>query len=505
MRRTFLHATAATGLGLLPGLGWTASPATAPAPAAGPPPPRATALPAPLRAALARLRIPPSAFGAVVLPLQDRASPLPRPRLAWNAGEGFNPASVFKLVTTCAALERLGPAFAWRTPAYLDGTLRGDGVLDGQLILRGSGDPTLVQERLWLLLRRLRQLGLREIRGDIVLDRSLFAPPERQPGDFDGEASRPYNVLPDALLLNFKSLTLGFAPGAQAGQARVLVDPPALAGVSLPASVPLGANPGGGCEEARRSLQLRNEPATQLRLEGALPAGCESSVVQTAFADPASYGPRLIEALWRELGGELRGRVREGSVPAGLAPVAESVSPPLAQVVRDINKFSNNVMAEQLLLTLAAQGAAHPVGRADGQRVLQSWLEERLGRQAPGEALEIDNGSGLSRLTRLTPWRLARLLHLMFHGPLAGELMASLPVSGLDGTLKRFGAAPGRAHLKTGTLRDATGIAGYVVDERGRHHAVVAMLSHEQALAARPVMETLIDWTIQTSVTTSRR
>jgi D-alanyl-D-alanine carboxypeptidase/D-alanyl-D-alanine-endopeptidase (penicillin-binding protein 4) len=497
-------------------------PSTTPPALKTPPPPQApssAALPETVLAALQRLKVPASALGVLVLPLEPGASAT----LSWNAQQAFNPASLFKLVTTYAALDLLGPAFVWRTPAYLQGKLE-NGVLAGNLILRGSGDPTLVQERLWLLLRRLRQLGLREIQGDILLDRSLFAPPEGQPGDFDGDPSRPYNVQPDSLLLNFKTLSLSFQPDANRKQARVMVEP-ALAGLEWPASVPMAsdsANPSrsgnnsSNCEELRSQLQIRNEPATRLQLGGSLPAGCESQTVQLAYADAPSYGPRLIAALWRELGGELRGQVKDGALPPGLAVVAESVSAPLAQVVRDINKFSNNVMAEQLLLTLAAHSrlqpqvqslnqaiappanlpANSPVSLADGRATLQRWASERFGA-ASLEGLVFDNGSGLSRRSRLTPLWLAQLLQHAFHSPVMAELLASLPITGVDGTLRRSQASPGRAHLKTGTLRDASGIAGYVLDAQGRQQVLVAMLSHEQAPAARPVFDALVEWTIR--------
>ncbi|HZT55663.1 MAG TPA: D-alanyl-D-alanine carboxypeptidase, partial [Burkholderiaceae bacterium] len=166
------------------------------------------ALPAEVGAALDRANVP---RDAVVAMVQEVASA--RPRLAWQAERPANPASLMKLLTTQAALELLGPAWSWSTPVWLQGPVR-DGVLDGDLVIKGSGDPKLVLERLWLLLRRVQQLGVREIRGDIVLDRSDFKVPEQSPADFDGEALRPYNVRADALLLNYKAVVFTFTPDA---------------------------------------------------------------------------------------------------------------------------------------------------------------------------------------------------------------------------------------------------------------------------------------------------
>ena len=175
----------------------------------------ATGLPATVQAALQRAKVPPEALSVVVLPADGQA-----PRLAWQADVARNPASVMKLVTTYAALELLGPAFTWQTPVFIDGPVT-DGVLRGNVVLQGVGDPKLVAERLWLMLRRLQGQGIRAIQGDIVLDRSAFTVPVRDAGEFDGEPWRPYNVAPDALLVNFNALTLDFIPDAAAGVAHV--------------------------------------------------------------------------------------------------------------------------------------------------------------------------------------------------------------------------------------------------------------------------------------------
>jgi D-alanyl-D-alanine carboxypeptidase/D-alanyl-D-alanine-endopeptidase (penicillin-binding protein 4) len=180
----------------------------------------AAGLPPEVKAELDRAKVPHDAMVVVVHELGTRS-----PRLDWRGDQAANPASLMKLYTTLAALDTLGPAWRWNTPVWLDGRVE-DGVLDGSLVIQGSGDPKLVQERLWLLLRRVMQLGVREIRGDIVLDHSAFALPEVDPGAFDGEPLRPYNVQPDALLVNFKSVTYSFLPDPARGLAAVIVEPP---------------------------------------------------------------------------------------------------------------------------------------------------------------------------------------------------------------------------------------------------------------------------------------
>jgi D-alanyl-D-alanine carboxypeptidase/D-alanyl-D-alanine-endopeptidase (penicillin-binding protein 4) len=403
----------------------------------------------------------------------------------------MNPASLAKLLTTLAALDQLGPAWTWATPVWLQGSVN-DGVLDGSLVIKGSGDPKLVIERVWLMLRRVQQLGVREIRGDIVLDRSAFAASRADPADFDGDPTRPYNVQPDALLLNFKSVTYSFVPDAARGVAQVLVDP-VLAGTQVERTVRLSAGP---CEDWRGGLKASFADATRVRFAGTYPLACGELSWSVADADPGSYNARLIEAQWRDMGGKLAGRVIDGAAPAGIKPSFELKSPPLAEVVRDINKFSNNVMAQQLFLTLALQRQPGAPATAEfANSVLRDWLVARTGELPPG--LQLDNGSGLSRETRLSASLLARLLQQGWSSPAMPELLSSLPINGLDGTLRRSRATPGRAHLKTGSLRDVIGVAGYVLSDSGRRYVLVAMINHPNANAARPALDALVQWSLR--------
>ena len=208
----------------------------------------ASVLPAEVQAALAAAKLPPEALAVVVA---DAEAPRKPPRLAWRAQVPVNPASVMKLVTTFAALDQLGPAYTWQTPVYLEGTLQG-GTLQGNVYIQGRGDPKLVVERLWLLLRRLQAQGVHAIAGDIVLDRSAFSLGAHDPAAFDGEPNRPYNVAPDALLVNYQAIALTFVPDSAAGVARVSYEPP-LAGLQFQASVPLAA-PGTACGDWRQAL-----------------------------------------------------------------------------------------------------------------------------------------------------------------------------------------------------------------------------------------------------------
>ena len=463
----------------------------------------AQALPAEVLAALSRAQVPPDAVAMLVMEAEGRAVP----RLSHRSEVPMNPASVTKLVTSYAALDLLGPAFVWRTPVWLDGPVVA-GVLKGNLVIQGQGDPKLVQERLWLLLRRVQGLGVQHIAGNIMLDQHAFNLPASQPGDFDGEPLRPYNAAPQALLLNFKSMLLTFTPDTTARVARVQLEPP-LAGVQVTTQIPLINT--SACGDYRGSLKADFSDPLRLRLSGSYAQACGEKVWPLAFGDPASYNARALEGLWRSMGGQLSGNVVEGPAPT-TPPSFELSSPALADVIRDINKFSNNVMAQQLFLTLSlsapapAAGRAPPPVAADGapvqvatleasRDVLRRWWQERLGGD---DAPILDNASGLSRDERISAQALARLLQTAYRSSLMPELMSSLPIAGVDGTLRRQRSrASGSAHLKTGSLRDVVSIAGYVHAASGKRYVMVAMVNHANAEAARPAFDALLDWVLR--------
>ena len=440
------------------------------------------ALPAPVITALQRAKVPINALHVVVM--EANGSQKTSALFSHEAATSINPASLSKLATTIASLDLLGPTFVWRTPVYIDGPVR-DGVLQGNVFVRGSGDPRLVVERVWLLMRRLQGIGIQKIQGDIVLDRSAFDLPERNPASFDGEPLRPYNAVPDALLVNFKSLVFQFVPDRAANVARIQVEPP-LAGVQFPMTVQLS---NADCSDYRSSLRADWSDPLRIRFAGNFPSVCGEKVWPVAYTSPQQFAARAIAGMWQQVGGQLAGQVRDGVVPANLQAAFSLESPALSDVIRDINKFSNNVMAQQLFLTLSQQ--ARGTGSWDASReAMQAWWRDRIG----GEVPVFDNGSGLSREERISALGLARLLQFAWGSPTMSELMSSLPVSGLDGTLKRS-KSQSIAHLKTGSLRDVAGIAGYVDTANGKRLILVAVLNHAHAQAARGALELLVDWT----------
>lgn len=440
----------------------------------------AQSLPAPIENALQQAGLPSDSLALWVAPV-DGGPPV----LAHQAERPVNPASLMKLATSAVALAQLGPSYRWRTPVLVD-HLPQDGRRPGNVYLRGRGDPQLTLERLWLLLRELQRRGVREIDGDIVLDGSAFALSPVDPGAFDGEPFRPYNVQPDALAISHKAVTLQFVPEPALRIARVSAVP-ALQGWSVPASVPLSAEP--SCGDWRQQLQADFSDPAGPRFAGRLPAVCGERSWPVAPPTSLGYNARAVASLWQEIGGRLGGRVRNGMAPAAAQPLFEAVSPTLAEVLRDMNKFSNNLLADQLMLTLALE--AQGVGTWDGARErVTAALITQAGCRA--EEVTVDRGSGLSRTGRLSARCLGQVLRWAWVNPWMPEFFASLPLAGED-TARRATSVAGRAHLKTGSLDDVAGLAGLVDGPDGQRYTFVAVLQPPPASRGRPLQPVLND------------
>jgi D-alanyl-D-alanine carboxypeptidase/D-alanyl-D-alanine-endopeptidase (penicillin-binding protein 4) len=450
-------------------------------------------LPATVTNALKAAGIPQSAVGIVV---QEAGAV--SPRLTLNADQAMNPASTMKLVTTFAALELLGPAYTWKTSVWSAAPLD-NGVLAGDLYLRGSADPKLSFEQFWLLLRQLRARGVREISGSLMLDRSLFAPVEHDPSSFDEKPLRPYNVGPDALLLNFKSVRLTLLPDAATKNVRVTAEPEPT-NLDVTNLMKLGNN---GCPEGWRE-RLHADLAQygnrwRLILTGTYPASCGEKVWRIGLLSHGEYIRGVFDQLWTELGGTFKGGVRDGVVPEDARELAAIESQTLAEMVRDINKFSNNVMARQLFLTMGAEAGKRPVRNEDADAVVRTWLD---GRNLRFPELILDNGSGLSRRERISAGNLARLLAAAWKSAVMPELVASLPLAAVDGTMKKRlngNGLAGQAHIKTGTLEGVKTIAGYVLDKNGRQQIVVFLVNHANAQAAQAAQDALLTWVYEGS------
>jgi D-alanyl-D-alanine carboxypeptidase/D-alanyl-D-alanine-endopeptidase (penicillin-binding protein 4) len=425
--------------------------------------------------------------GSVAILVQEAGTK--RASLQHNADVAMNPASVMKLVTTYAGLDMLGPAYSWKTSAHAVSPPI-EGVLYGDLYLKGSGDPRLTFEQFWLLLRQLRALGLKEIRGKLVLDRSAFT---LGPGDtnvvngggapFDDQPLRPYNVKPDALLLNWKSVRVQLNVANDKLQTQVEPQP---ANLYLISQVNLSDGECGDWRSRLRADVSTHPDRFHLVITGSYPRSCGPQTWHLGVLDHPNYVYGVFRQLWEELGGSIVGGLSEANVPPSATQLAAVESPPLAELIRDINKFSNNVMARQLYLSL---GDGSSAGASNAMRL---WLEKKSLRIPE---LVLDNGSGLSRTERISAQSLAALLNSAWQSPLMPEFVASLPITGVDGTMRkrlRDNGAMGQSHIKTGTLEGVKTIAGYVRDRKGKWQIVVFLINHPNASAGQGAQDALL-------------
>jgi len=448
---------------------------------------RATGLPEAFTDALNQAGIPLGRVAVVVQPL-DAVEPV----LSHNAGAALNPASVMKLVTSFAAIHQLGPGYVWTTDVWAAGEIA-DGVLNGDLVIKGHGDPTLTLERMWLLQRELRARGVRHIRGNLVLDLSHFDLPPIDSGAFDGEPFALYNAAPGALVANFNATTLRLKPDAD----QVLIVPDiALPGVTLTSRLLLTDR--ADCNGWRSTMTPAfTEPERyELVVTGHYARSCGEQAWSLSLFEPAATFDFIFRGLWAESGGTLTGATVPGTAPQS-EPLLKFPSETLTEALTRLNKHSNNLMTRNLFLTLGAEKEGAPATLEKGARAVREALTQR---GISTRKLVLENGAGLSRIERISAEALNQLLRAAYHSPLFAEFQSSLPIVAIDGTLKRRfngSALAGNAHLKTGTLRDVSALAGYVYTMNGQRVSFVMLVNHPNARHSEAAQRALLEWVQQ--------
>ncbi|HSW03836.1 D-alanyl-D-alanine carboxypeptidase/D-alanyl-D-alanine endopeptidase [Aquabacterium sp.] len=475
--------------------------------AAGPTAPVATLpvpvakLPAPVARALREAGLPSDALAMMVAPAGRAGRPF-----AHQPDRPMQPGSTMKLVTSVVALDRLGPNHRGFTELFITAAPQ-QSVLPGDLVLRGGADPELGLPQLWQLLAELRWSGVQEIGGDIVLDRSLFRParPDQGVPPFDEAPEFPYNVVPDALTINGSLMGLELRADDVIVQARLL---PPLDGIVLDNQLALNDRACSEWDEDWRTplVQPLADGRVSLLLQGSFPRRCTQRTA-LQLLDRNQQAERQLRLIWHSLGGVWRGSVRNGVLPDGARLVARHESRPWGELLRQQNKQSDNLLARLLYLSLgvaAMPGEPEATTQALAEREVRRWFDEQ---RIDTRGLVLDNGSGLSRSERITPRQMVRLLQAAHQGRQASELMMSLPVAGVDGTLRnrlKTSPAAGWARLKTGTLRNVAALAGYVPDAQGRLWVVVAMVNHDDAKRGRSALDALVDWVARSGFNSAR-
>ncbi len=460
-------------------------------------------LPPAVQAALDKAQVPADALAAIVIPLQRWS-----PQWEHRSGQLMQPASTMKLVTSIIALDRLGPNHRGFTEVVTAAPLEGD-VLRGDLVLRGGADPELGLPQLWQLLTELREQGVREISGDLLLDRSRFRPARIDIGvpPFDESMEFAYNGIPDALQLTNNLLAIEIRSDGSGVRARTL---PTIDGIQFDGSaMTLSSARCVDWDDDWQTPTVSDDGTTvRIALRGPFPKDCTARTELQLF-DRSRLAGLTFASMWQRLGGSWRGGVREAAAPEGSRVLVRRDARPWGELLRPLNKTSDNLLTRLLYLqvgqramaadtvtTTTADTSANAnvttLARAD-REVLKWFSDHRI--DATG--IVPDNGSGLSRSARISPRQLAQMLVVAHQSKYASDLLMSLPVAGIDGTMRnrlKTSPAAGWARLKTGTLRNVAALAGIVPDPRGRPQVLVAMINHDNAGKARPALDALVEW-----------
>ena len=438
-----------------------------------------------------------------------------KPVLAWRAQAPMNPASAMKLVTTLSGLDILGPQYRWRTNVYTDGIVR-QGTLRGNLYLQGTGDPKLVPEELAKLMKALQSLGIQKIDGNLFFDRSAYAPSVMEHNTIDGESLRAYNVPPDPLLYAFRTLSFQLGKSRTADFIDIRYSP-TMSQLQIDNQMQLVDRP---CDNWKSNIRFNLDPESAginsntnktdqpltAQFSGAFPNDCKGVYYNVVALDANTFLTQGFTAAWEQAGGSWAKPPvgKNATVPLAARLLLQFEGINLADDVLDINKYSNNVMARQLLLTLALEKMGKPATTENGELVIQSWLKQ-VGLDFPG--LVIENGSGLSRNEAISAEQMNQLLITARNLPASEVFYNSLPLAGSDGTMRNRLMSQLRKFLhlkkkpevriKTGSLADVRAISGYVLSKSGKLYAVSSFINHPNAWKGLEAHDQLLTWLLE--------
>ena len=472
------------------------------------------------------------------------------PLVTHNSNVARTPASTMKLIPSLIALDILGADFVWFTRVFHTGVIIGDR-LYGNLIIQGSGDPKMTHKRLGQLLYHVQQAGIRHINGNIILDSSVFNNVNKNPAAFDRAPLRPYNASPNGFLINLSSIGV-YSHLLNDSQAQ-LTYIPQLANYKLPSQIDTRI---AACAQAQYSLAPAWQ-ADQLILNAKLPNSCGEHIFYVAYPNAQDFAAQVVEAKWQALGNTISGNVvaqestyspykATKNIKPAQGLTALSVSPlpivsypslNLTQQIYDINHFSNNVMTEQVALSIgsyskpnrampssvtaktdtnsttlinkrSSSNSLYQFGKPmvsdypQALQVINEWWQTNLTTSPP----IMTNGSGLCRDCTVSAVNLSELLSYAYKHPSFDAYVNSLGVAGVSGTISRHSErlpvsnAIGRAWIKTGTLNNVSAMAGYVKGLSGQDYTVVGIINTKQAISpddARPVLDAMLDWSAQ--------
>jgi D-alanyl-D-alanine carboxypeptidase/D-alanyl-D-alanine-endopeptidase (penicillin-binding protein 4) len=437
----------------------------------------------------------------------------------WQENSPMNPASTMKLVTSLAAMEVLGPKYRWKTDLLTNGKIQ-NGLLKGDLLIRGSGDPKLIPEEITKMLLSLQSMGVKKIDGQLILDRSAYESSVKETSFSDNEPNRSYNVAPDALLFAFNSFSFQFYPNSQ-NDLVVIKQTPRMDNFKIDNNLKIIE---GVCADWKKDITMslnssKNGSWTAI-FDGAYPSGCQNATWNIVANDSDSFFTQSFIAAWEDIGGTWvkKPTLKNYDPKVEFKPIVAHLGVPLYESVKDINKLSNNVMARQVMLTMALEKTGKPSNTNNSMKIIKDWL---LSQQLNMPELVIENGSGLSRIERINSKNLNQILLLGLNSTSKDYFLESLPIAGFDGTMRHrlldklrkyvpnkkeiasleintvdfpVGLKKYGAYIKTGSLADVRSISGYVVSRSGNVYAVTSFINDPNARNGRVIHDTVLSW-----------
>lgn len=408
-----------------------------------------------LQQILKKSGIPESHFGIYVAGGEGE----PKVIFSQNEDKKMIPASITKLVTAAAAITQFPPGTKFKTVLMTSGKIE-DGVLKGDLILRGGGDPSFVSENMWYLVNAFTRTSVKKIEGDLIIDDSLFDKVRFDPTRQKERVDRAYDAPTGAMSFNWNSVNVFVRPGKKAGDPAQVVADPDNQYIQLKSKVVTSP------EGAKTSVSVDRDEDTKgpgdiVQVSGKIALGSKEVVVYKNITQPDLWAGYNLRSFLQQRGIEVKGGIKNGNAPSSAAVVAESDGKAIEGILADMNKFSNNYVAEMLTKNIAA--ANNPPGTIEkGMKVLDQYMAS-LGIQKT--QYEILSPSGLNRQNRMSASVMWKVLNDMkFQFRYSPEFMTSLPIAGIDGTLKnRMKDSPGQRWVrgKTGYLDGVVSLAGY--------------------------------------------
>lgn len=384
----------------------------------------------------------------------------------WNGKRAGNPASSIKAITTFAALDMLGPDYRWPTEIYHTGTIKNQ-TLNGDLIIKGYGDPSFVNESMQELVAVLRQ-KFKTINGRLIVDSSYFQLPKNYPSSLDGAVRSPYNAIPNAMNMNFGTNYITVTPNKNSSNASITIDPPIITR-ALVSDTKQNKNK---CRWY--GVNVNNSDSRALVVKSTPSIYCRARSEYSVIVEPHEIVGGGFKKTWLEQKGELSPNfnVSSATKAANATFLWRHFSKPLIEQIADMNKKSNNVMTRQLFLTLAAKQKGAPATLENAREVMKVWM---ILNGINHNGVFIDNGAGLSRTTRISPQQVVEVLEKAVEHKEGDAFIHSLAIAGVDGTMrKRFTNHPakGKVFVKTGTLKNTRTMAAVVYAKSGKVFAV---------------------------------